>query len=127
MSQEVKLSKDTMIVSETDAKGNIIYANADFCEIAGYTKQELIGKPHNVVRHADMPKAAFKDLWETVKSGKVWKGIVKNKTKNGGYYWVNATAYPSKRVNGELRYISVRVKPTDEEVNKAIELYKTLN
>lgn len=127
MSQEVKLSKDTMIVSETDAKGNIIYANADFCEIAGYTKQELIGKPHNVVRHADMPKAAFKDLWETVKSGKVWKGIVKNKTKNGGYYWVNATAYPSKRVNGELRYISVRVKPTDDEVNNAIELYKTLN
>lgn len=127
MSQEVKLSKDTMIVSETDAKGNIIYANADFCEIAGYTKQELIGKPHNVVRHADMPKAAFKDLWETVKSGKVWKGIVKNKTKNGGYYWVNATAYPSKRVNGELRYISVRVKPTDDEVNNAIQLYKTLN
>jgi PAS domain S-box-containing protein len=127
MSQEVKLSKDTMIVSETDAKGNIIYANADFCEIAGYTKQELIGKPHNVVRHADMPKAAFKDLWETVKSGKVWKGIVKNKTKNGGYYWVNATAYPSKRVNGELRYISVRVKPTDDEVHNAIELYKTLN
>lgn len=127
MSQEVKLSKDTMIVSETDAKGNIIYANADFCEIAGYTKQELIGKPHNVVRHADMPKAAFKDLWETVKSGKVWKGIVKNKTKNGGYYWVNATAYPSKRVNGELRYISIRVKPTDDEVNNAIELYKTLN
>jgi aerotaxis receptor len=127
MSQEVKLSKDTMIVSETDAKGNIIYANADFCEIAGYTKQELIGKPHNVVRHADMPKAAVKDLWETVKSGKVWKGIVKNKTKNGGYYWVNATAYPSKRVNGELRYISVRVKPTDDEVHNAIELYKTLN
>lgn len=127
MSQEVKLSKDTMIVSETDAKGNIIYANADFCEIAVYTKQELIGKPHNVVRHADMPKAAFKDLWETVKSGKVWKGIVKNKTKNGGYYWVNATAYPSKRVNGELRYISVRVKPTDDEVNNAIQLYKTLN
>ena len=116
-----------MIVSETDSKGNIIYANADFCEIAGYTKQELIGKPHNVVRHADMPKAAFKDLWETVKSGKVWKGIVKNKTKNGGYYWVNATAYPSKRVNGELRYISIRVKPTDDEVNNAIELYKTLN
>jgi PAS domain S-box-containing protein len=127
MSEEVKLSKDTMIVSETDSKGIIVYANSDFCEIAGYTKKELIGQPHNFVRHQDMPKAAFKDLWQTVQSGKVWNGIVKNKTKNGGYYWVNATAYPSKNSKGELRYVSVRVKPTDEEISNAISLYKTLN
>lgn len=126
MSSEVKLDKNTMIVSETDAKGNIIYANEDFCKIAGYTKDELIGQPHNIVRHADMPKIAFKDLWDTIQAGKVWKGIVKNKTKTGGYYWVNATAFPSKDANGNLRYISVRIKPTDSEVKNAEELYKTL-
>jgi len=127
MNGEVKLSKETMIVSETDSKGIIIYANEDFCKIAGYTKEELIGQPHNYVRHPDMPKAAFKDLWETVQAGKIWNGIVKNKTKNGEYYWVNATAFPSKDVNGNLRYISVRVKPTDEEIKNAEELYKTLD
>lgn len=127
LEREVTLSKDTMIVSETDSKGNIIYANADFCEIAGYSKEELIGKPHNYVRHPDMPRAAFKDLWETIQRGNVWNGIVKNKTKDGGYYWVNATAYPSKNSKGELRYVSIRVKPTDEEVENAINLYKTLS
>ncbi len=127
MNREVKLNKKTMIVSETDDKGIIIYANHDFCEIAGYTKEELIGQPHNYVRHPDMPKAAFKDLWETIQAGKIWNGIVKNKTKSGDYYWVNATAFPSKDVNGNLRYISVRVKPTDDEIKNAEELYKTLD
>ena len=127
LEREVTLSKDTMIVSETDSKGNIIYANADFCEIAGYSKEDLIGKPHNCVRHPDMPRAAFKDLWETIQRGNVWNGIVKNKTKDGGYYWVNATAYPSKNSKGELRYVSIRVKPTEEEVENAINLYKTLS
>ena len=126
MAEEVKLSADTMIVSETDAKGMIVYANADFCKIAGYSKEELIGKPHNYVRHPDMPKAAFEDLWKTIQNGKVWKGIVKNRTKDGGYYWVNATAYPSKNSKGVLRYVSVRVKPTDKEIADAISLYKTL-
>ena len=123
---EIKLDKKTMIVSETDAKGIIIYANSDFCTIAGYTKEELIGKPHNIVRHPDMPKAAFEDLWTTIEEGKVWKGIVKNKTKQGDYYWVNATAYQSIDINGKKRYISVRVKPTLEEIKKAKELYKKL-
>lgn len=127
MSEEIKLSKDTMIVSETDAKGNIVYANLDFCQIAGYTKEELIGKPHNYVRHPDMPKAAFANLWETIQSGNIWNGIVKNKTKSGGYYWVNATAYPSQNSKNELRYVSIRVKPTEDEINDAILLYKTLN
>lgn len=126
MNQEVLLDKKTMIVSETDSKGIIIYANEDFCKIAGYTKEELIGKPHNYVRHPDMPKAAFEDLWKTIQRGEVWNGIVKNKTKDGGFYWVNATAFPSKDSNGNLRYISVRVKPTKEEIENAQELYKTL-
>ncbi|QKF81784.1 PAS domain-containing protein [Halarcobacter ebronensis] len=124
---EVKLDRKIMIVSETDAKGTILYANEDFCKISGYTKEELIGKPHNVVRHPDMPKAAFKDLWETIQRGDIWKGIVKNKTKNGDYYWVNATAYPSTSPNGNKRYISIRIMPTKEEIEKAEKLYKTLD
>lgn len=126
MNNETKMPEDMIIVTETDAKGIIKFANEDFCKIAGYKLEELVGNPHNMVRHNDMPKAAFADLWKTIQSGNVWKGIVKNKTKDGGYYWVNATAYPSKTSNGELRYISVRVKPTDMEISEAIKLYATL-
>ncbi len=126
MNKEIKLNKNTMIVSETNEKGMIIYANDDFCTIAGYSKEELIGKPHNLVRHEDMPKVAFEDLWKTVQSGKVWNGIVKNKTKSGDYYWVNATAYQSKTQDGKLRYISIRVQPTEDEIKNAEALYKTL-
>ena len=127
MSKEIILDEFAFLVSETDEKGIITFASDHFCKIAGYHVNELIGQPHNIVRHPDMPKAAFKSLWDTVKSGKVWTGHVKNATKNGDYYWVNATAYPSKSSDGELRYISVRVKPTDEEISNALELYKTLN
>lgn len=126
MNSEVKMSEDMIIVSETDAKGNIIFANQDFCKIAGYTLDELIGKPHNMVRHSDMPKVAFEDLWKTIRSGKVWNGIVKNKTKSGDFYWVNATAYPSKTQDGKLRYISIRVHPTQNEIENAEILYETL-
>ena len=89
--REHVLKNDDFLVSQTDDKGIILFANDDFCKIAGYTIDELVGKPHNIVRHRDMPKAAFKDLWDTVKSGKVWNGYVKNKTSDGGYYWVYAT------------------------------------
>ncbi|WP_417327219.1 PAS domain-containing protein [Halarcobacter sp.] len=126
MGREITLDKDTMIVSETDEKGIMIYANEDFCKIAGYTKEELIGQPHNYVRHNDMPKAAFEDMWKTIQNGKIWKGIVKNKTKDGGFYWVNATAFPSRTANGKKRYVSVRVKPTPNEIKKAEALYKSL-
>ncbi len=126
MNKEIKLHKNTMIVSETDEKGVIVYANNDFCDIAGFTKNELIGKAHSLVRHEDMPKAAFEDLWKTIQNGKIWNGIVKNKTKTGNFYWVNATAYPSKTKDGKLRYISVRVCPTNEEIEHAKLLYTTM-
>ena len=126
MSKELYLDESTMIVSETDTKGNIIYANSDFCTIAGFSKDELIGKPHNLVRHKDMPSAAFKDLWDTVRSGKTWNGRVKNITKNGDFYWVDATVYKVTKRNGEERYISVRSKPSSEQIKIAIELYKSL-
>lgn len=124
LNKEVFLDQDTIIVSQTDEKGIVIFANADFCKIAGYSLEELVGKQHNVVRHHDMPKWAFEDLWKTIKAGKIWKGIVKNKTKDGGFYWVNATVFPSRDVDGTIRYISVRVKPTQEEIENAENLYK---
>ena len=124
LNKEVFLDQDTIIVSQTDEKGIVIFANADFCKIAGYDLDELVGKQHNVVRHQDMPKWAFEDLWKTIKAGKIWKGIVKNKTKDGGFYWVNATVFPSRDVDGTIRYISVRVKPTQEEIENAENLYK---
>jgi len=81
MANEYILQDTDFLVSQTDEKGIILFANEDFCKIAGYTIDELVGKPHNIVRHRDMPQAAFKDLWDTVKSGKVWTGYVKNATK----------------------------------------------
>lgn len=125
--QEYILKNDDFLVSQTDDKGIIIFANDDFCKVAGYTIDELVGKPHNIVRHKDMPKAAFKDLWETVKSGKIWSGYVKNRTKDGGFYWVFATVYPMyDATRKEQTYLSCRRKPSREEIQEAEELYKTL-
>jgi len=124
---EIMLKDDDFLVSETDKKGVIRFANEDFCRIAQYTNQELIGKPHNIVRHPDMPKAAFKDLWDTIKQGKIWTGFVKNKAKNGDYYWVFATVYPLMGCGGsEGGYMSCRRKASREEIAAAEKLYKTL-
>lgn len=125
--KELKLTFEDMIVTETDEKGIITFASHDFCRIAGYTKDELVGKPHNCIRNTFMPKAAFKDLWDTVKSGKTWTGIVVNATKDGGYYWVKANVYPSKNRDGSTKYISVRIMPSSKEIEEAIKLYQTLN
>jgi aerotaxis receptor len=125
--KETVLSDDAFLVSETDAKGIIQFANDDFCKVAEFTVEELIGQPHNVVRHPDMPKAAFKDLWETVKKGEVWTGYVKNATKSGGYYWVFATVFPFESCNGANGYLSCRRKASVEEIQKAEALYKTLD
>lgn len=125
--QEYVLKSNDFLVSQTDEKGIIQFANDDFCKIAGYTLEELIGKPHKVVRHSDMPKAAFKDLWETVKADKVWTGYVKNATKGGGFYWVFATVFPRyDSVTKEKSYISCRRKPSNEEITEIQELYKTM-
>ncbi|PIF03851.1 MAG: PAS sensor domain-containing protein [Arcobacter sp.] len=126
MSKEVKLDKATMIVSETDEKGIITYVNDDFCNISGFTKDELIRQAHNIVRHKDMPKSLFKDLWKSVKAGKTWKGIVKNFCKNGDFYWVSATVFPVIKKSGKTKLISIRTKPSSDEVNSAMDLYATL-
>ena len=127
LNQETVLNDNSFLVSETDAKGNIIFANDEFCEIAEYPKEELLGKPHNLVRHPDMPKAAFKDMWDTLKRDEVWQGYVKNSTFSGGYYWVFATVYPFKNEKNEQCYISCRRKPSKEDIIEAEELYKTLS
>ena len=123
MSKETVLDKNAFLVSETDLKGIIKFANEDFCKVAGYSLAELLGQPHNMVRHKDMPKKAFKSLWDTVQKGEIWTGYVKNATKNGGYYWVFATVYPFESSDGSKGYLSCRRKPTNEEIQKAETLY----
>ena len=124
--QETVLDDYTFLVSETDAKGNILFANEDFCKIAEYSIDELIGNPHSMVRHKDMPKAAFKSLWDTVQRGETWTGYVKNATKSGGFYWVFATVFPFESCDGSKGYLSCRRKASIEEINKASSLYKTM-
>ena len=120
---EIKLNERAFLVSETDDKGVITFANDEFCEYAGYTIDELVGKPHNMVRHPDMPRAAFKDLWQTIKSGNKWHGFVKNRAKDGRYYWVFATVYPFTSCDGSKGYISCRRVISDMEREKYEKLY----
>jgi aerotaxis receptor len=122
MDKETLLSDTSLLVSETDKKGNIVYANDLFLEISEYTLDEMIGKPHNMIRHPDMPRAAFKGLWDTVKKGEVWEGFVKNSSKNGNFYWVFATIFPY----GKDHFLSVRKMATKEEIKKYGKLYKQM-
>ena len=126
MGREMILDDFAFLVSETDEKGIIIFANDDFCKMAEYSVDELIGKPHNIVRHKDMPKVAFKDLWDTVKRDEVWSGYVKNATKSGNYYWVFATVFPTITSDGKKGFLSCRRKATRQEIDEHDALYKTL-
>ncbi|MFC4486549.1 PAS domain-containing protein [Tepidiphilus baoligensis] len=92
--KEYPVRDDVVIVSHTDLQGRITYANEDFCDYVGMPREELLGKSHNVIRHPDMPPEAFRDLWETVRTGHVWQGIVKNRRSDGDHYWVKATVAP---------------------------------
>lgn len=123
-SQEYTLRDDQLIVSKTDLKGRITYVNRDFLEISGYTEQELIGEPHNILRHPDMPAEAFEDLWRTLKEGRPWTGYVKNRCKNGDYYWVLANAAPIVENGKTTGYISVRRKASAEAVAAHEAAYK---
>lgn len=114
------------IVSTTDLQGNITYANPYFIEVSGYSEGELIGAPQNILRHPDMPKEAFFDLWATIKSGLPWTGMVKNRTKSGDYYWVMANVTPVIENGKPIGYMSVRTKPSREQVNEASQLYQKM-
>lgn len=115
-----------LIVSTTTPDGIIRHANQAFIDMSGYTEQELIGMPHSVLRHPDMPAAAFKDLWDTVGRGEKWQGYVKNLRKDGGYYWVKATVIPNVRNGQVVGYTSVRRKPSRRKIEDSIQLYSTL-
>lgn len=120
---EVLLNDDDLIVSKTDLKGRIVYTNATFVRISGYSQAELIGQAHNIVRHPDMPPAAFADLWATLQAGRPWVGMVKNRCKNGDYYWVHADAAPVFENGQHVGYMSVRRKPSREQVAAAEQAY----
>ncbi len=121
------LYTDLYLLSETDEKGIVTYASDSFFKVANMTEADLIGQPHNVVRHPDMPRAAFKSLWDDVQNKGFWTGYVKNQRKGGGYYWVYATVLRSIDKSGNTKYVSIRVKPSREDIQKAIELYATLD
>ncbi|MDH5571983.1 MAG: methyl-accepting chemotaxis protein [Gammaproteobacteria bacterium] len=124
---EENFSSSANILSTTNTKGLITYVNQDFIKISGFTPDELIGKNHNMVRHPEMPPAAFEDLWTTIKSNNSWMGMVKNRCKNGNHYWVSAYVTPITK-NGEIaEYQSVRSKPDAEDVARADKLYAQLN
>jgi len=115
-----------LIVSSTDLKGIITYANRKFCEIAGYSKDELVGKNHNIVRHPDMPKTAFEEVWETIKSGKEWTGLVKNLRKDGKYYWVYTHIIPINIEGETVSYTAARRPASSTEVEETIPVYRNL-
>ncbi|HZW26053.1 MAG TPA: PAS domain-containing methyl-accepting chemotaxis protein [Gallionella sp.] len=121
---ERHLKDGEYIVSKTDLKGIITYVNRPFMELSGYSAEELIGKPHNLIRHPDMPEGAFADLWQTLKCGKPWRGMVKNRCKNGDYYWVEANANPFWKDGQIVGYMSLRTKPTRAQVEAAEKLYR---
>ena len=120
---EITLSDTETIVSTTDLQGNITYANPYFIAISGYTAEELIGAPQNILRHPDMPAEAFADFWGTIRSGLSWSGMVKNRCKNGDYYWVLANVTPVVEDGVAIGYMSVRTKPTRQQVAQAAALY----
>ncbi len=120
---EVYMTEGQTLVSKTDLKGAITYANPSFIAISGFSEGELSGKNHNMVRHPDMPPAAFQDLWDTVKQGRPWTGIVKNRCKNGDFYWVKANVTPIFENGHITEYMSVRSKPTSDEVAAAKDAY----
>ena len=124
--REAELKDTSSIVSKTDVKGTITYINRDFMEISGFSEQELIGHNHNIVRHPDMPPAAFEDLWNTIKAGKPWSGIVKNRCKNGDHYWVEANVAPIREGDRVVGYLSVRSKPTRQQIEAVEPLYRQM-
>jgi methyl-accepting chemotaxis protein len=124
---EVKLKPDTLIVSRTDLKGRIEYVNRDFLEISGFEESELIGKAHNIVRHPDMPEAAFADLWRTLQAGRPWVGLVKNRCKNGDHYWVQANVTPLRKGDAVTGYLSVRRRADPARIAEAEAVYARIH
>ncbi|HYD71457.1 methyl-accepting chemotaxis protein [Azospirillum sp.] len=122
--REVLLEDGTLLVSRTDPKGKITFVNKAFVDISGFSEQELLGAPHNLVRHPHMPAGAFADLWETIKAGRPWEGLVKNRSKSGDHYWVRANVTPLVENGAVTGYISIRSKPSRAQVAEAERVYE---
>jgi len=124
---ELMLNDNQVIISETNLKGILTEVDQDFIDISGFSRQELVGKNHNIVRHPDMPPEAFQWLWDTIRAGKPWTGMVKNRCKNGDYYWVQANVTPLFSHGEVTGYVSVRTKPTRLQIEEADKLYREIN
>ncbi|MDW6005343.1 methyl-accepting chemotaxis protein [Vibrio mangrovi] len=124
---EVTFGPDELLVSTTDLDSYITYANDEFCKVSGFSAEELVGQPHNMVRHPDMPKAAFKDMWTRLQQGHSWHGMVKNRCKDGRFYWVNAFVTPLYEGDKIVGYQSVRRSPQREDIKAAEALYSRIN
>lgn len=125
--QEFVFEADQLLISRTDLQGIITYANPAFVQVSGFELQELIGEDHNLVRHPDMPEAAYADFWATIQAGGIWSGVVKNRRKNGDHYWVRAHVVPVREGDKVVGYASLRVKPSREEVQFAEHVYASIN
>ncbi|HIV73245.1 MAG TPA: PAS domain-containing protein [Candidatus Aquabacterium excrementipullorum] len=123
---EFALVEGETLVSATDLKGRITYCNPAFVRVSGYLREELIGQPHNLIRHPDMPAEAFRDLWATVQAGRPWSAIVKNRRKDGGHYWVQANVTPVLEAGRVVGYLSVRTRPGRAQVDAAAALYQRM-
>lgn len=118
---------DLVIISQTDEKGVITYANKAFCEVSGYTVDELVGKPHNIIRHPDMPKGAFEKMWSTIEGGQAWNGIVKNLRKDGRFYWIDLEILPIIDKDGKITgYIAARRAASRKDIIDSEEAYKKM-
>lgn len=123
--KEIKVDPKVLLVSQTDENGIINFVNDEFCKITGYTMEELIGQSHNILRHPYIPNSAFKELWETIKNGNVWTGYLKNKTKNGDFFWVYATIYPFINHCGTKGYTACRRRAASFEIEQIKILYSS--
>ncbi|MBA4218845.1 MAG: chemotaxis protein [Methylibium sp.] len=121
--KDFSFPEDQTLISITDLKGRITYCNSNFTAVSGYAESELLGQPHNLVRHPDMPEEAFRDMWATIESGLPWTALVKNRRKNGDHYWVRANATPVRDGDRTVGYLSVRTRPTDAEIRQFDALY----
>jgi aerotaxis receptor len=125
--EEYEIDLDGALVSQTDLDGNILYANKNFREVSGYTLDELVGQPHSIVRHPDMPRGTFIKMWDTIKSGQVFNGIIKNMRKDGKYYWINLEILPIKEEDGSIsNYMSVARAPSRKDIEENEEIYRRI-
>lgn len=124
---EEYIYEGSVIVSQTDLNGDIVYVNKMFCTTSAYSREELTGKSHNIIRHPDMPKAIFAKLWEKISSGQVWNGLIKNLRKDGQFYWVDIEILPTKDNNNEVTgYMSVMKPASRKNILENEELYSAM-